>query len=114
MEVKVLKKYLGMKEEDTSKDSILSLILLDVEETIINYCNITEIPLGLQNTAYRMAIDLYRNENLGHEESAQGSVSSISIGDTSTTFKQSVDDDFKNTVLKNYTAQLNRYRKMVW
>ena len=114
MELKTLKEYLGIAVEDTSKDIALTFIISDVEETIKNYCNIKEVPDGLLNTSYRMAIDLYRNENLGHEESAQGSISSISIGDTSTSFKQSVDDNFKNTVLKNYIPQLNRYRKLVW
>lgn len=114
MELNDLKKYLGIKIEDTAKDTTLKCIISDVEEIITNYCNIEEIPTGLLNTSYRMAVDLYRNENLGHEETALGSVSSISVGDTSTSFKQSVDDNFKDSILKNYKHQLNRYRKLVW
>lgn len=114
MELNELKKYLGIKIEDIAKDTTLKLIISDVEETITNYCNIEEVPKGLLNTSYRMAVDLYRNENLGHEETALGSVSSISVGDTSTSFKQSVDDNFKDSLLKNYKPQLNRYRKLVW
>ena len=114
MELNELKKYLGIKIEDTAKDTTLKFIISDVEETITNYCNIEKVPTGLLNTSYRMAVDLYRNENLGHEETALGSVSSISVGDTSTSFKQSVDDNFKDSILKNYKSQLNRYRKLVW
>lgn len=114
MELIKLKELLGISESDITKDTILNFIILDVEETILNYCNITAVPEGLLHTSYRMAIDLYRNENLGHEESALGSISSISEGDTATSFKQSVEESFKNTVLKNYTHALNRYRKMVW
>lgn len=114
MELNELKKHLGIKIEDTAKDTTLKFIISDVEETITNYCNLKEVPKGLTNTSYRMAVDLYRNENLGHEESALGSVSSISVGDTSTSFKQSVDDNFKDSILKNYKPQLNRYRKLVW
>lgn len=112
MELNKLKQLLGI--EDELQDIQLKFIISDVEETITNYCNIKEVPKGLLNTSYRMAVDLYRNENLGHEESALGSVSSISEGDTSTSFKQSVDDNFKDTLLKNYKPQLNRYRRLVW
>lgn len=114
MELNKLKQYLGIDLKDTSKDTQLNFIISDVEETIKNYCNIEEVPSGILSTSYRMAIDLYRNENLGHEESALGSISSISEGDTSTSFKQTVDDSFKDSLLKNYKPQLNRYRKLVW
>lgn len=112
MELNKLKQLLGI--EDELQDIQLKFIISDVEEIITNYCNIEEVPKGLLNTSYRMAVDLYRNENLGHEESALGSVSSISEGDTTTSFKQSVDDNFKDTLLKNYKPQLNRYRRLVW
>lgn len=112
MELSKLKSLLGITNND--KDGILTFIIDDVTETIKNYCHVDTVPTGLTNTAYRMAVDLYRNENLGHEESALGSVSSISIGDTSTSFKQSVDDNFKSTLLKNYTPQLIRFRKLGW
>ena len=112
MEVAKLKELLGI--EDESKDVILEFVIADVEETIKNYCHVDEMPDGLQNTGYRMAMDLYRNENIGSETGAGGSVSSISEGDTSTSFRQYVDDNFKDTVLKNYKSSLNRYRKVAW
>lgn len=112
MELEKLKSLLGI--EDDTKDHILEFIMADVEETIKNYCNIEEVPECLVNTAYRMAMDLYRNENVGHEESALGSVSSISEGDTSTSFRQYADDNFKDTILKDYTKTLNRYRRVVF
>lgn len=112
MDVEMLKLLLGI--EDEKQDNILKFIMADVEETIKNYCNIKEVPDELKNTAYRMAVDLYRNENIGHEDSAPGSVSSLSEGDTSTSFRQYVDDNFKDTLLKNYTKTLNRYRKVAF
>lgn len=112
MEVAKLKELLGI--EDESKDVILEFVIADVEEIIKNYCHVDEMPDGLQNTGYRMAMDLYRNENIGSESAAVGSVSSITEGDTSTSFRQYVDDNFKDTVLKNYKSSLNRYRKVVW
>lgn len=112
MELEKLKALLGIADE--SKDAVLDFIIVDVEETIKNYCQIEEVPQGLINTAYRMAMDLYRNENIGSEDCALGSVSSITEGDTSTSFRQYADDNFKDTVLKNYKPQLNRYRKVVF
>lgn len=112
MDVAKLKALLGI--EDESKDVILEFVIADVEETIKNYCHVDEMPEGLQNTGYRMAVDLYRNENIGSETAAVGAVSSITEGDTSTSFRQYVDDNFKDTVLKNYKSSLNRYRKVAW
>ena len=112
MELAKLKALLGI--EDDSKNVILEFIIADVEETIKNYCHVEKMPEGLVNTGYRMAMDLYRNENIGSEMAAVGTVSSISEGDTSTSFQQCVDNNFKDTVLKNYKSSLNRYRKVAW
>jgi hypothetical protein len=105
--------YLINQENDTI-DVILEFIIADIEEIIKNYCHVDEVPEGLLNTSYRMAIDLYRNENIGNEDSPTGSVASINEGDTSVSFRQYVDDNFKETLLKNYSKTLNRYRKLVF
>ncbi|MGL5715041.1 MAG: phage head-tail connector protein [Paraclostridium sp.] len=108
-----LKKLLGISEDDITKDAILEFVLEDAKETILNYCNIEEIPDGLNNTLTRMAIDLYRCENLGSESQSLGSISSISEGDTSVSYRSS-ETEFKDSILKDYKKQLNRYRKLVW
>lgn len=100
--------------ESPDSDTVLQFILDDVTEIILNYCHCEEVPEGLENTAYRMAIDLYRNENIGSEETPIGSVTSIREGDIQTSFANCVDENFRNTLLKNYTAQLNRFRKIEW
>ena len=111
MELEKLKILLGIT--DDSKDVILQFTIENVEEIIINYCNIEEVPEGLYTTGYRMCMDLYRNENLGNEEGALGSISSISEGDTSTSFRSNI-TEFKDSLLKDYKKQLNKYRKLVW
>lgn len=111
MDVEKLKKLLGIT--GTDQDPILEFIIEDVTETVKNYCNISSIPQGLLNTAYRMAMDLYRNENIGDASISIGQVSSITEGDTSTSFKSST-VEFKDHIMKDYKAQLNKYRKMVW
>lgn len=109
MEVEKLRNYLGI--QDSSRDSMLEFIIADVEETIKNYCNVKEMPEGLLLTTYRMAMDVYRNENPGQEEGAAGVVASITEGDTSVTFSKSGESDFKKSLLKDYEKTLQRYRK---
>lgn len=111
LELEKLKLLLGISEE---QDTLLQFVLDDVGDMILAYCNIKVLPEGLENTAYRMAMELYRNENLGHEESAPGSVSSISEGDTSTSFNASVSEGYKDSLLKDYKSVLNRYRRVVF
>ncbi|RXM79642.1 hypothetical protein DP144_00050 [Clostridium tetani] len=108
-----LKKLLGITLEDNSKDFLLEFALEDVGEIVRNYCHIKEIPEALNNTVLKMAIDMYRNENLGGEESSLGSISSITEGDTSISYRSSA-TEFKDSLIKDYKAQLNKYRKLVW
>ncbi|HBF6109170.1 TPA: phage head-tail connector protein, partial [Clostridioides difficile] len=108
-----LKKLLGFSREDDSKDTILEFILEDVEEMVKNYCNVPTIPEQLNSTILRMAIDMYKNESLGSEDIALGSISSISEGDTSVSYRSSA-SEFKESLLKDYKSQLNRYRKIRW
>ncbi|HBF6312414.1 TPA: phage head-tail connector protein [Clostridioides difficile] len=113
MEVERLKKLLGFSREDDSKDTMLEFILEDVEEMVKNYCNVPTIPEQLNSTILRMAIDMYKNESLGSEDIALGSISSISEGDTSVSYRSSA-SEFKESLLKDYKSQLNRYRKLRW
>ena len=116
LDINGLKPLLGLEISDTSKDSILAFILANVTEVICNYCHIKEVPKGLMNTAYRMAIDLYRNEGIGEADSEDtpGRVTTIDEGDVKITFGASrFDSTFANSLLKVYTPQLNRYRKLV-
>nr|DAY60316.1 MAG TPA: Head Tail Connector Protein [Caudoviricetes sp.] len=108
------KKLLGIESMDNSKDFELQYILDDVEVRVLDYCHIEELPTGLKSTCYRMAIDLYRNENIGQEE-RDTVVTSLSEGNTSTSFKAKEQDKaYLESILKDYRLQLNRYRKLVW
>lgn len=111
MDVEKLKKLLGITGAE--QDPALEFIIEDVIETIKNYCNIPSVPSGLVNTAYRMAMDLYKNENIGDSSISIGQVSSISAGDTSTSYKSST-AEFKDHIMKDYKSQLNKYRKVAW
>lgn len=112
MELLKLKKLLGI--EGAEEDFELQFILDDVESKVLDYCHIEEIPNGLQTTCYRMAMDIYRNENFGQEK-IEAEVSSISEGDTSVSYKtRTQDTSYVESILKEYRTQLNRYRKVVW
>ena len=116
LDINDLKPLLGLEVTDTSKDSVLTFVLGNVAEAICNYCHIAEVPRGLEYTAYRMAMDLYRNESIGEADSDGniGRVSSIDEGDVKISFGAShFDSSFANSLLKVYTPQLNRYRKLV-
>ena len=108
-ELKIVKKLLGISGGD--KDLILRFILQDTEEKIKNYCNLDEVPQELIHTKISMAVDIYRNEQIGNE-SAPAAVKSISIGDTSTSFGTVQDSSRVETLWKDYKKQLNRYRKV--
>lgn len=104
-----LKNLLGISEE--SQEPLLEFALQDAEETVKNYCNLEEIPKGLEHTVMRMAMDLYRNERFG-DSTVPMAVKSISEGDTSTSFGTIESSGYAQTLLKNYQKQLNRYRKV--
>ncbi len=74
LDINDFKPLLGLEVTDTSKDSVLTFILANVTEVICNYCHITEVPKGLECTAYRMAMDLYRNEGIGEADSEDGTI----------------------------------------
>lgn len=94
------------------KSEYSEFALDNATEIALNYCNIDEIPQGLQNTIVRMAMDIYRNEQMGSGDTPQV-VSGISIGDTSTSYTN-ISTDYSSSLLKQYKNSLNRYRKLVW
>ena len=112
LEVSTFRTILGITTTD--KDDVLQFVLDDVEETVLNYCNLDTLPKGLVKTAYRMAMDLYLAEGFG-QEAIESSVSSISEGGATVSFKSSnYDTSFTSSLLKNYERQLMEYRRLQW
>ena len=100
------------RQSDDSKDAILEYELSTVEDMILNYCNIKEIPDRLENILVGMCADYHRASGYGDEEGA-GIVKSVSEGDTSVSYASaySVSENPGMEFLKGYTAQLNRFRR---
>ena len=108
-----LQKLLDITAPDSNITFTLEFILEDVNEIVKSYCNITEIPSALNNTVIKMAIDMYRRQGLGSEETPLGSISSITEGDVSISYRSNA-TEIKDSLLTNYKSQLSKYRKLVW
>ena len=81
------------------------------KDLIFGYCHIDRLPRALESTAYRMAMDILKNEGSG-ANSSPGSISSITEGDVSVSFDSSSASTFTNSILKDYAAQLRPYRRL--
>lgn len=110
MKIEKMKELLGIDQQDHSKDSILRFTAEEAEETVKNYCNINEIPSGLQKITCRIAIDIYRGTSQGDEGGL--SVSSITEGDISISFRKDVEESSIDNILSRYKTFLNRFRKV--
>lgn len=65
-----------MSIADTSKDDLLNLMVEDVQEFILNYCNIKELPGKAESLIRRIAVIRYNT--LGSEGLSSESYSGIS------------------------------------
>ena len=78
-----LKLLLGLENDD--KDELLLFVIDKVSDMVCNYCNIKQVPKGLEKVMLNMAVDLYRAESLGQEQ-AEGTVKSVTEGDVTVSF----------------------------
>lgn len=133
----IVKVKLGV---DTPSEPLLKITVDEIEQTILNYCNINEIPKELTYTFANMVVDLFRYEDEfikaitvsveGEEEEAEpdvntGNINSIRVGDTTITFGSGSDTSIYNknlrshqanldTVVLDYESQLKKFRRLVW
>lgn len=92
-----LKIKLGKDTKDTSKDDILSVYLDDAKYYILNYTNLSEIPMLLNNVMIDLAVLKYsKNGNEGMKSYSEGGIS-IS---------------YDNDVPSELKAQMNKFRKL--
>ena len=107
----ILKPLLGIGIQDNSKDIMLNFALSNTEEIIKNYCNIDEVPAELHTTHIRMAMDLYRMEQPGEEDTPLVETS-VKEGDTTISYGKAHTSEYMSSILKDYKKNLNRYRKV--
>ncbi|WP_346930276.1 phage head-tail connector protein [Clostridium sp.] len=97
-----LKKLLGISLDDDSKDFSLEFISENVQETVKNYCNITEIPKELETFIQAKVVSIFR-----YESNEYKGVKSISEGDTK------IDFAIENNGADNLTYSLNDSDKKI-
>lgn len=103
----------------------------EVEQEILNYCGIQEVPNVLRFTVANMSIDLLEYEAEVNKPASSADlenvdladVSSLKVGDTSVSIGESRRDNVRKSrlnshksnlddIVMNYRAQLNRYRRL--
>lgn len=98
-----LKTLLKISDEDTSKDTLLSLYVDEAVNRVLLYIGEDELPQKLVSTTAFIARDLYKN-------SEDKEVTSISEDGSSISFVKLQDD----TILSSYEKTLNSFRKWKW
>lgn len=107
----VVKMFLGIDTED--KDMELSVYIELTKRSILNYCNISELPSALDYTVCQMIADTYRDITQSRiTGDVAGNVSSISEDGRSVSFSSGT--EFKTAVEDKIarTTELNRYKKL--
>ena len=107
----VVKMFLGIDTED--KDMELSVYIELTKRSVLNYCNISELPSALDYTVCQMTADTYPDITQSRiTGDVAGNVSSISEDGRSVSFSSGT--EFKTAVEDKIsrTTELNRYKKL--
>lgn len=99
---------------DTSKDSILEVYVGLTKQSILNYCNRSDLPEALNYTLCQICADTYRDTTAKASGAVvSGAVSSISEDGRTVSFSNSL--DLIKTAAEDriaHTTELNRYKKL--
>ena len=132
----IVKTKLGV---DSPSDALLDINIDEIEQAILNYCNIEVVPKQLMYTFANMVCDIntydsqivkdntpdYFGDNNADIEIPASGINSVRVGNTTVTFGSGSDTSVRNRALRsheadldslilNYKAQLNKFRRMVW
>lgn len=121
--LKILKRKLP--KTITFADDQLIECLSEVEQKILNYCHLFEVPDPLIYTWANITRDLiiYENDSLSEKSDIEvsGAITSIKEGDTQISYGSDVSIANKHNMsnvidglLFNYKADLKRFRKIEW
>lgn len=91
-----------LKLQDESMDAILQFYIDDVQQAILDYCNIDELPSQLEILVIKKVMELYKGKQDGDQ------VKSIQRGDVRTEF---VTAQFSGDLITDLAPRLKRYRK---
>lgn len=117
-----LKKY--KKMEYTLEE--VALAVNEVKQLVLNYCNIRQVPKGLNYTVAEMCVDLLRYEwKRAQEDEGKaifGNLKTLKVGRVEAGRGSSSDVDIElkshsanlDDLILNYREMLNRYRVLTW
>ena len=129
-------KIIKNKISETISDEDISLGIEEVDQYILNYCNISKVPFELRFVMANMVVDLlnyqfYKKNPSGSSDGEGGAdgvigiadVSNIQVGDTQIKLGSWSVTDSRTQALKshvanldevlfNYNAQLNQFRRI--
>ena len=129
--IKAKNKRITDLENGGMTDDQIMLNILEVEQSILNYCQIPGVPPQLNFVWANMAVDLilYNIEmNNTHEDPLDGldvsDLSSIKVGDTSVFIGDKYRSNLRSRILQThnanldeiimgYTKQLNQFRRIL-
>ncbi|MCK1999755.1 hypothetical protein MPH47_21480 [Psychrobacillus psychrodurans] len=98
-------------------DTVLAMDVAEVGQSILTYCNRSDIPKELVFTHANMVIDLITGNARRSDKDSSGTVKSIKEGDTTVTLeasRASSREAHMEALVFDYASQLNRYRKLRW
>lgn len=115
----IVKLRLGLA--DDSLEPIVETYIEEIENRILHYCNINNIPEGLKFVWASMVIDVLRVEqpHVSGIEETIGVGEKIQIGDTSVSSEKgpglnNMSKSVIDKIVVNYRIDLDRYRKLRW
>lgn len=98
-------------------DTVLAMDVAEVGQSILTYCNRSDIPKELVFIHANMVIDLITGNARRSDKDSPGTVKAIKEGDVQVTFEAtrgSSREAQMEALLFGYTGQLNKYRKLRW
>lgn len=105
------------KLTDPPADDVLENYIEEVKQSILNYCNISEIPEALRYVHANMVVDFIKIQNRANDSEEQQAVTSIKEGDVTVQFgsvKKETGEQVMESILFDYKDQLKRFRKLRW
>lgn len=100
-----MKSKIKLLLKEPVEDSIIEFSILEVQDYIKNYCNIKAVPIALEITIIKIAIDLINYDYIESNE-----IKSLNQGDTSITYN--IKYKTREDIFINYNKILSRFRKV--
>lgn len=105
------------KLDPLTDEAMLINAIEEVGQTIMTYCNREDIPPALRFVHANMVVDFVNGVNRKEDADAQSSVESIKEGDVTVSFtatRVGTGERSLESLLFDYSKQLNKFRKMRW